>query len=361
MYLDKDKIKESLTDFDVSEILKHLGSTEGKKSIDNKYIAFQTVCHCGAKQKLYYYNDVKFFHCYTDCQDSFDIYELLIRANRARGIEISFNEAVKLVSSITGKTFTLTNAIKESHIIDDWNWIRKYQMKEKQRVSLPIRNPLVLGVFRKLPHESWIEEGISSDTIHKFNIGYYIREDRISIPHYDVDGNLIGIRGRAMLDKDIEAGKKYLPLIIENKLYNHPTMFNLYGLNKSKNAIKRLRKAIVFEGEKSVLKCEDYYGDDNFSVATCGGYISKYQMKMLLSLGIEEFIYAPDKQFYDHNSEMAYEFAKTVLKQVLKFAPYVRTYVLWDEKSLLDYRDSPADKGKEVLEQLMKDKKEVST
>lgn len=229
MYLDKDKIKESLSDFDVSEILKYLGSSDGRKSTDGKYIAFQTVCHCGVKQKLYYYNDIKIFHCYTDCQDSFDIYELIIRANQAKGSEISFNEAVRVVSSITGKMFTLTNLIKDSHIIDDWNWIRKYQMKEKQSVSLRMHNPVVLEVFRNLPHESWIKEGISPETIHKYNVGYYIREDRISIPHYDIDGNLIGIRGRALLDEDIEAGRKYLPLIIENKLYNHPTMFNLYA------------------------------------------------------------------------------------------------------------------------------------
>ncbi|MGG1444916.1 hypothetical protein ABE354_23270 [Brevibacillus laterosporus] len=361
MYLDKDKIKESLTDFDVSEILKFLGSSDGRKSTDSKYIAFQTVCHCGAKQKLYYYNDIKIFHCYTDCQDSFDIYELVIRANQAKGSEVSFNEAVKIVSSITGKSFALTSLIKESHIIDDWNWIRKYQMKEKQNVTLPMHNPGVLEVFRNLPHDSWIEEGISPETIHKYNVGYYIREDRISIPHYDIDGNLIGIRGRALLDEDIEAGKKYLPLIIENKLYNHPTMFNLYGLHKTKEAIKRFKKVIVFEGEKSVLKCEDYYGEDNFSTATCGGYISQFQMKMLLSLGIEEFIYAPDKQFHDHNSEEAYDFAKTVFRQVSKFTPYVRTYILWDERKLLEYRDSPVDKGREVLELLMKDKKEITT
>lgn len=125
--------------------------------------------------------------------------------------------------------------------------------------------------------------------------------------------------------------------------------------------MKRFKKAIVFEGEKSVLKCEDYYGEDNFSTATCGGYISQFQMKMLLSLGIEELIYAPDKQFHDHNSEEAYDFAKTVLKQVSKFTPYVRTYILWDERKFLEYRDSPVDKGKEVLELLMKDKKEIST
>ena len=43
------------------------------------------------------------------------------------------------------------------------------------------------------------------------------------------------------------------------------------------------------------------------------------------------------------------------------FCPYVTTYVLWDKENVLGYKDSPADKGQEVLEKLMKQKYEVET
>ena len=33
-------------------------------------------------------------------------------------------------------------------------------------------------------------------------------------------------------------------------MYNHPLGFNLYNLNNSKEAIKLLKKAIVFEGKR---------------------------------------------------------------------------------------------------------------
>ena len=36
--------------------------------------------------------------------------------------------------------------------------------------------------------------------------------------------------------------------------------------------------------------------------------------------------------------------------------PYFNVYVLWDTKGLLDYKDSPCDKGREVLLELMKNK-----
>ena len=49
------------------------------------------------------------------------------------------------------------------------------------------------------------------------------------------------------------------------------------------------------------------------------------------------------------------------MKFAQKFAPYARVYILWDEWGLLELKDSPADKGREVLETLMKRKYEVGT
>jgi hypothetical protein len=360
--LDKEKIKESLTEKDIEIILRDLGSNCSKKDGQNNLL-FQTVCHCGEKYKLYYYTDTKIFHCYTDCNESFDIYELVIRAKHQKGISFSFYDAVKYVSSITGKLFTSDSLFQRinNDLIDDWDWIARYKRKDKKQIVLPKFEENVLDVFIPLPHELWLSEGISYDTIMKFKISYYIREDRIAIPHFDINNNLVGIRGRALRQEDIEAGRKYLPLTIENKLYSHPTMYNLYGLHKTKNAITRIRKAIIFEDEKSVLKCEDYYGEDNFSVATGGSSLSDFQRDLLLSLGIEEVFLARDKEFTDPNSVEAYEYARKLLKQAYKFVPYCRTYILWDDFGLLNYKDSPADQGKQVLELLMKNKYEIKT
>ena len=75
---------------------------------------------------------------------------------------------------------------------------------------------------------------------------------------------------------------------------------NLYGLNWSKDAIKTIKKAIVFESEKSVLKYASYFGwENNMSVACCGSSVSAYQIPLLMDAGAEEIIIAFDRQFQE--------------------------------------------------------------
>ena len=55
------------------------------------------------------------------------------------------------------------------------------------------------------------------------------------------------------------------------------------------------------------------------------------------------------------------EYSEKILKLAYRFCPYFNTYVLWDSHNLLEFKDSPCDKGKTILEQLMKTKMEVTT
>lgn len=364
MQLDKDRIKDSLTEQEIHKILKDLGSKDPIQG--NQY---QTICHGGHKYKLYYYHETKSFHCYTDCSDTMDIFEVVIRAKKQQGYDFSFPQAVQYVATLTGKTFGFSSLINNStEIIDDWNWINRHKKKDKIITQLPEYDSNVLDVFLPYPHESWLDEGIHYETIQKFNIKYYIREERIVIPHYDLNNRLVGIRGRSMKLEDIEAGKKYMPITVENKLYNHATMYNLYGLHKTKEAIKRLRKVAIFEGEKSVLKCEDYYGDNNFSVASCSSNITNYHRDILLSLDIEEVIICFDRfrDKVENETDEKYQkeienYQNKLLKLARKFTPYVRTYIVYDDFGLLQPKESPVDRGKDTLEQLMKCKYEIKT
>lgn len=362
MVLDKEEIRESLTENDIELILIELGSDKPKHDSKDNLI-FTTVCHGGHKHKLYYYNETKMFHCYTDCSESFDIYSLVMKAKKQQGKDLTFYQAIQYVANLTGKYYSADSTLQkaESNLINDWEWINRFKKKEKVNHVLPKYDTKVMDIFIHKPHELWLDEGISYETMKKFNICYYQREEKIVIPHYSIDGDLVGIRGRALRQEDIDAGKKYMPLYIENRLYNHPTMYNLYGLHKTKEAIKRLKKVAIFESEKSVLKCEDLYGDNNFSVAVCSSNVSNYHRDLLISLGVEEVFLCFDKEFKHHESEEAYEYAKKIMKFAQKFAPYARVYILWDEWGLLELKDSPVDKGREVLETLMKRKYEIST
>lgn len=366
--LDKDKIKESLTIKDIELILTELGSQPPKYDRHGNPI-FQTVCHGGHKHKLYYYDNAdnqydraKIFHCYSECQESFDIYELILKVNYWK--KEDFPKAVKYVAELTGKYFTcdsILQQVENNFIIDDWEFIERYKRTVKKEIILPEFSPTVLEAFNQIHHNSWLREGISEATMNKYEVCFYLRDERIVIPHYDINNRLIGIRGRSLKQEAIDAGFKYMPLKVGDIDYHHPTMFNLYGLNHTQHAIRKIKKALIFEGEKSVMKCDDYYGENNFTVASCGMNVSNWQRDMILSLGVEEVFIAYDKQFEDPNSEKAKRYAEELTKTAYKFSPYVRTYIIWDDMGLLEYKDAPVDKGQKAFELLMKNKYEVKS
>lgn len=367
MRYDKEQIKNSLTIDDIHKILKELGSSEPKYDKDGNPV-YQTVCHnhSGGKHKLYYYEESKQFHCYTDCSESFDIFDLVMK-NKS----ISFAKAIEYVVRTTGKLFGFSikkTGFGNNEKIDDWNWISKFEKKKEINTELPEYDEKVLDVLLPYPHEEWLKEGISYETMVKFEIGYYIREEKISIVHRDINGRFIGLRGRAMLQEDIDSGKKYMPIIIENKMYNHINSMNLYGLHKTKEAIKRYKKIMITEGEKSVLKADDFYQDANFTCAACSSTISNFQRDIILSLDVEEVFIAFDKfrakkedESEEKYQEQLINYQENLVRLAKKFTAYARTYIIYDTGDLLDYKDSPMDKGKETLEELMRNKIEIST
>lgn len=364
--LDKDQIKDILTLDDIRKILDDLGSKEPKEDTDGNLI-FQTVCHGGTKHKLYYYKDSKTFHCYTDCGLNYDIYNLVIAAKKQQGYNYSFYDAIRYVADITGNHYYERGfgrgfgQKQKDEKIEDWNWLNKFQKPKKLKIELPIYDESILEVFLDVGYEPWEEEGISLETQKMYGIRYYIKNDSVIIPHYDINGNLVGIRQRNTRQEELDEGRKYTPVIIENKMYNHPLGMNLYGLHKTKKGVAQSRKLMLFEGEKSVYKAQEYYGDMNFTCALGSNNITIFQRDIVLSLGVEEVFIALDKYSESDDEEKVQKYKNKLYNFAKMFSPYCRSYILWDNDGLLDYKDSPVDKGKEVLEILMKNKYEIGT
>ena len=220
-------------------------------------------------------------------------------------------------------------------------------------------------MFSKLYYKKWFEEFITLEAMERFHIGYDAIRNRIIIPHFNKDGGLVGIKGRALQAGDIEAGYKYLPIAVQGVDYAFEQKYNLFGLHKTKDAIKRLKKVMIFESEKSVLQCESFYGEDNFSVASCNSSISPFQKQLLLNLGIEEVFIAFDKEYtnedYENKSEPYLKYCDKLLKLANMFSTFSRVYVVFDSHNILPYKASPSDMGKDVLQFLMKSKHEVKT
>lgn len=253
--LDKDLIKESLSLDDIRTILRDLGSEEPILDDKGNLIA-QTICHHGSKFKLYYYPDSRMFHCYTDCGDSFDIYELVIRSKRSVGITISFPQAVRYVANISNLLLFENDELEQfkEQKIDDWGWLSKFTQKEKKFRNPGAISENILEMFCYRPHELWIKDNISPESMKKFEISYWGKENKIIIPHRDICGNLIGIRGRNLNEEELAAGRKYMPITVEGKTLKHNLGDTLYGLYQNKDAIVRSGRLFLVESEKSVLQ-----------------------------------------------------------------------------------------------------------
>ena len=212
-------------------------------------------------------------------------------------------------------------------------------------------------ILKNLPRpiiDPWIKEGITQEAMDAHSICYDPKNCGIVIPHFDINGRLIGIRERTLI-KENEIYGKYRPAYISKQLYNHPLSFNLYNLNMSKDVIKRNKKAFVFEGEKSCLLFSSYFGQENdMSVAICGSSFINYQAWLLINQGVEEIIICLDKQFQEPGDDEFKKLIKNLTSIHQKYGKYVNISYMFDKENLLGYKDSPIDKSKEVFLELYK-------
>ncbi len=361
--IDHEKLKEQLTKDDIIHIMSSLGA-EAPKEDPKGNLIFPTICHNAyhGKHKLYYYDNTKLFSCYTECAESFDIFDLIQRNKALYNVDWKFENSLYYVMDMTGHTNCFENDTNENtnqHRIDDWEFLNRYKKVNKPEIKLNEYDPVALNIYRQYFHKNWLDEGITKESMIKFGIKLDVFNNKIIIPHYSIENKLVGIRGRALNQEDIKEGRKYMPVKIENTIYSHPVSCNLYGLNHNVKTIEKLKKVFIVEGEKSVLKIESYYPDNNFSVAVCGDKISDFQKELILK-HVDEVIIGFDKtELYEKRGQNTG--IVNVRKIAQKFSPYVQTFIIADKENLLDLKDAPVDKGKEILEQLMKKKIEIKT
>jgi hypothetical protein len=202
-----------------------------------------------------------------------------------------------------------------------------------------------------------LREGITQAALDQAKIGFYPGGDQITIPHFDKDGRFIGLRGRTVCAEEGELYGKYRPMRINKILYNHPLGMNLYNFNNSKDNIKIIKKAIMFEGEKSTLLYKSYFGLENdISVACCGSSVSAYQIQMLLEAGAEEIIIAFDRQFQDIGDDEFKHLKMNLLRLRTKYKNFATISFIFDKNKITGYKSSPIDEGPEKFLQLFKER-----
>lgn len=211
----------------------------------------------------------------------------------------------------------------------------------KQRNTKPSPTPTILPddymdrfETREDKLDVWRKEGISDNSLKKFQVMYDSFSNRLVYPIRNLQGKIVNVGGRT-LDDDWK----------EKKLRKYSYfqgwgggMDVVYGLYENLEFIKSLDRIIIFEGCKSVL-IADTFGIHNTG-ALLTSHLSPYQMKILASLGCR-VTFALDKDV-DIRQD----------KNIQKLKQYVNVDYVWDKDNRLEEKDSPVDKGREVFERL---------
>ena len=339
--IDYKEIIENLEDEKVKRLLEELSADVIEK---DDYFMISTICHNEnieeASHKLYYYKNSHMFYCYTEC-GAMSIFKLLKNYYETRGITYDWYHDIFEV---------ITNCSVKRDLAYNWyRSIRDEYEQKKDRKELPAYPEGVLDVFIRHHPVEWLQDGISAEAMDKYNIRYSISQNKIIIPHYDINNRLIGIRGRALNKQEIEEFGKYMPVQIEGRWYSHPLSLNLYGLNKNWGNIKKDGIAFIFESEKSVLQC-DSFNMKNYSVASCGSNINKFQIDLLMRYCAPNYIVIC---FDREEKEGQSDYFNKLYKICKKYNNYCSMSFIYDREGLTDMKDSPSDKGEKVFIKLL--------
>lgn len=355
------ELREQLTDEAIKDILIQY-DVEPVRETENE-IVFPTCCHnlIGGSPKLYYYKDNHIFICYTECNKSFDIFDLLIKMHRLRGETITLRQAIGLCS--LDISYLQDSDLKQYDISQDLRFLKienHTRLFDTDDLQIRVYDKDVLRryAFDYTGLQPWIQEGIGIEMLQKFNIKFNQQKNCIIIPNFDIKGNLIGIRGRFFRPEDVAKGK-YRPIYDNGTLYSYPTGKSLYGLYENHKTIEKKKMCILFEGEKSVLLFGSIYGaDNNISLATLGQNITREQIQYLREMKVRDVILAYDTDYEDLDELK--EVKQKYIEKARILTPYFNVGILLDYNFLLPYKSSPIDGGREVFEKILSDQLKVS-
>lgn len=221
---------------------------------------------------------------------------------------------------------------------------RKYAVKTPEQKALPhtILPDTYMERYEIIPDKLavWENEGISRESLQKFQVRYDRFSDRLVYPIRNISGQIVNIGGRTLTADWKEKGvRKY------TYFYPWGQLDTIYGLAENMNSVRQQGEIILFEGCKSVLMA------DSWGIHNCGAvltsHLNPHQMKILASLGCH-VVFALDKEI-----DIRKDYNINRLKR------YVNVFYLCDTENLLSEKDAPVDKGKEVFLKLYNQKKHL--
>ena len=143
--------------------------------------------------KLLFYKDTQIYIGFTNNR-SYDIIALVQTRLALLNRSSSFQDAINFIISTVGLEIDSVKRISSPNICD-WSSLEKFVRFKSTGSTLEPYDKSIIDQFDKTLPQSWIDEGISVDSMLKYRIGFYPREQVTTIPFFDANGELIGIRG----------------------------------------------------------------------------------------------------------------------------------------------------------------------
>lgn len=259
---------------------------------------------------------------------------------------LTYQQAVEKVAEMTNTDLSLFGETDVSIFL-----------RKAEKISIPSvknieflekRNPLdefALEKFDKEYPQEWLDEGILPETMDLFNIRVDKAANRIIYPIYDADLHLIGFKGRTRYPNFKEL---QIPKYINYTKIGRQDFF--CGV-KEQLPLPINQPLIIFEGIKSVMKA---YQWGYFALAAETSVINDYQVELLLHYFFSDVTIA-----FDTDVDICQiEKSVRILKQ------FTNVFVIQDRRNpknkLLDFKDSPVDKGREVFEILFNERRRIT-
>lgn len=351
--VDVKKLKKALTLSHYDTILRELGIPIFSKSNT------EWRCWSGEKNRnpldgspaLVFFPDNKIFIGYTSSR-SYDAISLVQTRLNLLGQTCSFLDACNWILEKTGlDPNKITKPLTNNHVYD-WSDLERFVRVRKYGNQLPEYNRNIIDTLPPLYPQAWIDEGISEETMAKYQIRYYERCNQTVIPCFDDEARLIGVRVRNW-DKDRVEQAKYMPLItLDGQCYKFNTNQVFYGINYNKPEIERTGKVIIVESEKAVMKLDTYMGRHNIALGMYGSNLGIQRRNQLIKMGVNTVSYVVDNDFIGQDDEFFEQWREKIQHFIKLWDGFCRIEIVWDNLGLLGPKENATDRTKEVWEQL---------
>lgn len=294
--------------------------------------------------KLIFYKDTGIYIGFSAGM-SYDIISLTQRRLSLLKQPSSFMDAINFILSVTGKEIDSVQRLTKTHVYDWQADLEKFIRFKRTGTTLTTYNDIILSQLDQSIPKPWLDEGISEDTLIKYQIGYYERLNATTIPCRDKQGNLIGIRCRHWQPEEIEQGK-YRPLLLLDGVtsFKFPTNNVFFGINYNWPEIEQTGKVMLVESEKAVMKLDTIYKEHNVALGMFGSNLGLKRRNDLVKLGVNHVLYIPDNDWIGLKDEAYQEWEDKVVRFCKQFDGYAKVEIIWDNLGLLGPKENATDR-----------------